>query len=127
MSHANEVLTLRIESVREEADGIRSFDLRPTDGARLPPFEAGAHIDLMLTNGMTRSYSLINPQHETFRYVIAVNRDAVSRGGSSFIFDNLRTGIAVSVRAPRNNFRLNEAAKGSLFSAGGSGSRRSGA
>src|SRR5689334_4753348 len=104
MSHGNEKLALRVESIRQEADGIRSFDLRSTDGAGLPPFTAGAHIDLVLADGMTRSYSLVNPQHETFRYVIAVNRDAASRGGSSFIFNNLRVGDVVGVRSPRQNF-----------------------
>ena len=36
---------------------------------------------------MIRSYSLLNDQRERHRYVIAVNKDAASRGGSSFLHD----------------------------------------
>ena len=61
-------------------------------GGDLAPFTAGSHIDLHLPNGMIRSYSLVNDQSERHRYVIAVNKDAASRGGSSFVHDTIRAG-----------------------------------
>ena len=121
MSGASELLFVEIKTIVDEAQGIRSFDLRLPSGEDLPPFTAGAHIDVNLPNGLVRNYSLINPQGERHRYVIAVNRDAASRGGSSFIHETLKVGDTLSVRAPRNNFTLEEGAEKSLLIAGGIG------
>lgn len=112
---------MRVKSIAFEAQGIHSFDLRPLDGATLAPFTAGAHIDLHLPNGIARSYSLVNPQGERHRYVIAVNKDPASRGGSRFVHESVRAGDVLRVGAPRNNFRLAEGATHSLFIAGGIG------
>jgi vanillate O-demethylase ferredoxin subunit len=70
---------------------------------------------------MIRSYSLVNNQSERHRYVIAVNKDASSRGGSSFVHDTFKAGDIVSASAPRNNFALREDAEYSLLIAGGIG------
>jgi tetrachlorobenzoquinone reductase len=121
MSGLSDNLSLKIAFIRDEAEGILSFDLRPPSEENLPSFTAGAHIDVSLSNGIVRSYSLINPQGERHRYVIAVNRDMASRGGSSFIHETLRVGDTLSVRAPRNNFPLEEGAEKSLLIAGGIG------
>jgi len=115
------MLDLRIKSATWEAPNIVSYELRSTDGSLLPEFTAGAHIDLKLPIGMMRSYSLLNPQDERHRYVIAVQRDRASRGGSKWIHQNLRPGEIVSVAGPRNNFRLREDASKSVLIAGGIG------
>ena len=59
-----------------EADGICSYELVRTDGQALPPFEAGAHIDVHLAGNLIRQYSLCNAPGETHRYQIGVLRDA---------------------------------------------------
>ena len=100
---------------------ILSYELRSTDGKDLPPFAAGAHIDIKLGNGLVRSYSLVNPQSERHRYVIAVQKDRQSRGGSKWIHQNLRAGEIIAVSEPRNNFALSEDAEKSIFLAGGIG------
>jgi ferredoxin-NADP reductase len=115
------MLNLRIKSAVWEAPNITSFELRPTDGKELPEFTAGAHIDIKLPNGLMRSYSLVNPQSERHRYVIAVQKDKMSRGGSKWIHQNLRAGEILTVHGPRNNFELNETAEKSIFIAGGIG------
>lgn len=114
-------LRLRIKSVIWEAPNVLSFDLRPLQNGELPPFTAGAHIDLTLPNGLVRSYSLVNDQSERHRYVIAVQKDRASRGGSTWIHDNARAGDIVEVGAPRNNFELDESAEKSILIAGGIG------
>jgi vanillate O-demethylase ferredoxin subunit len=91
------------------------------EGGDLAPFTAGSHVDLHLKNGMIRSYSLVNDQHERHRYVIAVNKDASSRGGSSFVHTTFKAGDIVTVSEPRNNFALREDAEYSLLIAGGIG------
>ncbi len=112
---------LRVHSATWEAEGIHSFELRDPAGGELTPFTAGAHIDLHLPTGMVRSYSLTNPQDERRRYVIAVQRDRVSRGGSTWVHDRLKVGDTITVAGPRNNFPLAEDAARSLFIAGGIG------
>jgi vanillate O-demethylase ferredoxin subunit len=115
------MLNLRIKRAVWEAPNIISYELTPTDGQELPAFTAGAHIDIKLSNGLMRSYSLVNPQSERHRYVIAVQRDRQSRGGSKWIVQNFRPGEIVPVNEPRNNFKLDETAQKSIFIAGGIG------
>lgn len=114
-------LSLRVMATKWEAPNIISFELWPADGGELPGFTAGSHIDLKLNDSMSRSYSLINPQSERHRYVIAVQRDRKSRGGSKWILQNLRAGEFIQASHPRNNFELNEEADESIFIAGGIG------
>ncbi len=112
---------VRVLTLRHEADDVISVDLVPYGASRLPPFSAGSHIDVHLSNGLSRSYSLMNPQGDTEKYVIGVYRDPKSRGGSKYIHDELRVGKLLRVSAPRNNFPLNETAERSVFIAGGIG------
>ncbi|WJR76858.1 PDR/VanB family oxidoreductase [Bradyrhizobium sp. NP1] len=115
------MLDLRVKSTTWEAPNIISYELRSTDGSSLPEFTAGAHIDLKLPTGVMRSYSLLNPQGERDRYIIAVQKDRMSRGGSKWIHQNLRAGEVLSTSGPRNNFRLLEEADKSVLIAGGIG------
>lgn len=115
------MLQLRVKSSTWEAPNVLSYELRSIDGAELPPFTAGAHIDLALPNGLVRSYSLINPQSERHRYVIAVQKELQGRGASKWIHQNLRPGEILQVDGPRNHFALDETAEHSFFIAGGIG------
>lgn len=118
---SGERLTLELVDVRAEARDIVLLELRRSDGAPLPPFEPGAHLEIKLPNGLIRHYSLTNDWRERDRYVVSVGRVADSRGGSSFVHQALRCGTVLDVAAPRNNFRLEEAAASHLFIAGGIG------
>jgi tetrachlorobenzoquinone reductase len=111
---------MRVEAVRFEAEGVLSFELRQLQG-ELAPVEAGAHVDLHLPGGHTRSYSLCNAPGETHRYVVAVARDAASRGGSAYLHERVRPGQIIDVSGPRNNFALDRSAAHSVLIAGGIG------
>jgi vanillate O-demethylase ferredoxin subunit len=117
------VSTLQVRVARKvsEADGISSFELVAADGAPLPPFEAGAHIDVHLRDGLLRQYSLCNPPQERHRYLIAVLRDPSSRGGSTAMHDEIEAGHLITISAPKNHFALEPAAARSLLFAGGIG------
>jgi vanillate O-demethylase ferredoxin subunit len=117
----NDTLELRVKRISYEADRINSYELVAPAGGDLVPFTAGGHIDLHLSNGMIRSYSLVNDQRERHRYIIAVNKELAGRGGSRFVHDNLRVGDIVRVSKPSNNFALCEEAGHSLLIAGGIG------
>ncbi|WP_245965908.1 PDR/VanB family oxidoreductase [Pseudorhodoferax soli] len=114
-------LVVRVEAVRREAQDVHSYELRRPDGAALPPFEAGAHIDLHLAEGLVRSYSLTNAQTERQRYVVAVGRQADGRGGSRFVHERLQVGTVLPIGLPRNHFALREDAAHSVLIAGGIG------
>jgi vanillate O-demethylase ferredoxin subunit len=114
---------LRVRVVRKvvEADDICSFELAAVDGAALPAFSAGSHIDVQVPGGFTRQYSLCNDPAETHRYLIAVLRGAASRGGSAAMHDDVQEGSELTVSAPKNHFALAHDAPSHLLFAGGIG------
>jgi ferredoxin-NADP reductase len=112
---------VRLRAIVQETEQINLFEFRPLRGQTLPTFAAGAHIDLHLDNGLIRSYSLVNPQGEHDRYVIAVKNETNGRGGSRSVHKDLRVGTDVTIGPPRNNFPLREDAAHSVFIAGGIG------
>ncbi len=61
-----------IQKIHQLTPTIRAFELVAANGTELPSFEAGAHIDVHLKNGLTRQYSLSNCCTEKHRYVIGV-------------------------------------------------------
>lgn len=103
-----------------EARDIYSFELVAQDGQGLLPFSAGSHIDVHLDNGLVRQYSLCNNPGETHRYMIAVLRDATSRGGS-VAMHALEVGQTIRISDPKNHFPLAHDAGHSLLLAGGIG------
>lgn len=115
------MIELRVARMDQVTPRIRLFELVALDGAALPGFTAGAHLDVELGNGDERSYSLLNDQRETGRYVIAVLREEGGRGGSRWMHDVLREGDVIRARAPENDFRLSEAGDHHLLIAGGIG------
>ena len=121
MTGAEGLMQVRVKRISYEAESINSYDLVATAGGDLAAFTAGSHIDLHLPNGMIRSYSLVNDQSERRRYVIAINKDAASRGGSRSIHETVRPGDLVTISHPRNNFVLQESASHTVLIAGGIG------
>ncbi|HEY2256384.1 MAG TPA: PDR/VanB family oxidoreductase [Variovorax sp.] len=115
-------LNALVHTMRHEADGIVSVEFRPASPeVDFPAFEAGSHIDLHLPNGLVRSYSLCNPSTERQRYVVGVQNDRKSRGGSRYVHQQLRVGTTVQISVPRNNFKLREEAGRSVLVSGGIG------
>jgi ferredoxin-NADP reductase len=110
-----------VHTLRYEADGVLGIELRSIDGEPLPAFSAGSHVDLHLPGGVQRSYSLVNDPAERDRYVLAVLRDAKSRGGSKAVHELLRIGMPINLSEPRNNFPLHEDAPHSVLVSGGIG------
>lgn len=116
---AEPTITLRVASVREEAEDIRSIELVDPAGGNLPAFTAGAHIDVHLSDKLVRQYSLCNDPSERHRYLIGVLHDPQGRGGSRAIHE-LKVGDNVTVSPPRNHFELSNDGN-SLLVAGGIG------
>ena len=103
------------------AEDIKLFELRHPDGADLPEFTPGAHIQVKAPDGQIRKYSLANDPAERDHYQIAVKREAAGRGGSRSMFDTLAAGGALPASAPRNDFPLAPSPAGYTLIAGGIG------
>jgi len=91
------------------AEGVVVLDLGHPENEDLPRWEPGAHIDLMLDDGLTRQYSLCGDPHDSSTWRVGVLLDPNSRGGSRYVHDNLNEGATVRVRGPRNHFPLVDA------------------
>jgi ferredoxin-NADP reductase len=114
-------INVRVVSIRSETAHVAAIRLASVSGEPLPPFEPGAHIDLHLENGLTRSYSLLGDPGDRTEYSIGVLHDRNSRGGSRFIHETFASGHTLTVSAPRNDFPLEVKAAHSIFIAGGIG------
>ncbi|MEY9846581.1 2Fe-2S iron-sulfur cluster-binding protein [Streptacidiphilus sp. MAP5-3] len=113
-------LDLLVHRTTWEADGVLSVELVHPEGAELPAWTPGAHIDVHV-GAHVRQYSLCSDPADPTRYRIGVLREPSSRGGSAHVHDTLRPGQTVRVRGPRNHFELDHAAERYLFVAGGIG------
>lgn len=109
-----------VSEVRHLTDRVVELTLTDPDGAPLPVWEPGAHIQLRLPMGLTRQYSLCGNLHESNAWTIAVLREDGSRGGSSFIHNSVSAGDTLIVSGPNNHFPMVDADR-YLFLAGGIG------
>ncbi|MHA6626444.1 PDR/VanB family oxidoreductase [Pseudonocardia sichuanensis] len=115
-----DVASVRVTAKRLVAEDVLMLELASPTGLRLRDWAPGAHVDLVLPNGMTRQYSLCGDRWDPFTYRVGVLREADGRGGSAFVHDELRVGDLVGVGGPRNNFALVPSEQ-YLFVAGGIG------
>jgi vanillate O-demethylase ferredoxin subunit len=120
-----DLMLVEVTRVREEAEGVRSFELRDRDGGDLPPFEAGAHVEVEvhLADGRPglRHYSLLGDPTDRSCYWIGVLREPDSRGGSRFMHERVALGSSLRISRPINDFPLESSASHSILIAGGIG------
>jgi vanillate O-demethylase ferredoxin subunit len=114
-------MTLRVANKWREAIDILCFELVDPEGRDLPPFTAGAHLDVELGPGLVRQYSLCNDPRRRDAYQLAVMREPASRGGSGILIDEVHEGDDLRVSEPRNHFALEPSARHSVLVAGGIG------
>ncbi|HEU5265143.1 MAG TPA: PDR/VanB family oxidoreductase [Jatrophihabitans sp.] len=111
---------VRVSEKRQVADRVVELTLTPTDATLLPSWTPGAHVDLVLSEEITRQYSLCGSPSDQSCYRIAVLNEPESRGGSRRVHDGLQVDETVRIRGPRNHFALLSAPR-YLFIAGGIG------
>lgn len=107
-----------IDEIVDEAEDVRSLVLRRFDGAALPTWSPGAHIDVTTPSGSVRQYSLTGRPAAGERYGISVRR--LPDGTASAEIHTLSRGDVLRVRGPRNAFPM-AAAEHYLFVAAGIG------
>lgn len=104
--HETQQLTLEILAKRPAADGVVEVVLGSPDGAELPAWLPGAHLDLHLADGLDRQYSLCGSPGDRGTYRLGVLREPAGRGGSQFVHEGLAPGQSVEVTGPNNHFEL---------------------
>lgn len=104
---SNGEMELTVADIIDEADGIKSFYLKPENGQALAGYKAGQHLPIAVTVGhdkLRRTYTLSShPSEAALR--LTVKRDpegSVSR----FMHDNVAVGSKLSARAPAGHFIL---------------------
>lgn len=112
--------TLRLVRQTWLAEGVRELRFRDPAGGELPAWRPGAHVTVTLPNGVVRDYSLCGDPGDRAEWTVAVLREPVSRGGSSYVHERLGVGELLAVDGPRNNFPLRPAER-YLLVAGGIG------
>lgn len=108
-----------VSQVARPADDVVELTLTASDGRPLPPWTPGAHIDLLLGDGLVRQYSLCSSPADPSAYRVAVLLAPDSRGGSRAVHA-LAEGETLRIRGPRNNFQLVSATR-YVFIGGGIG------
>lgn len=97
------------------------LELAPVGGVALPPFEAGAHVDLQVSEDIVRQYSLSNAYEEGGVYRLGILNDPNSRGGSRAIHAQFAEGDEIRISLPRNHFPLDMSAEHTILFGGGIG------
>jgi ferredoxin-NADP reductase len=111
---------LEVTAVVSVATDVRLLRLQRGDRMPLHPWSPGAHIDVLLPNGLIRQYSLCGDPKDVAAYEIAVLRAPQGRGGSDYVHASVQIGDSIPVRGPRNNFAFAPRRR-ALFIAGGIG------
>ncbi len=118
MTASRRLIDVRVHAIGVEAEGFFRLTCGRSVEKPFRRFPAGSHIDVLLKDTLERSYSLVNPAHETHRYMIVVARAPQSSGGSEYICEALKVGDSIRIAEPCNNFPLDEAVHCSVLIAG---------
>lgn len=119
------MLEMVVEHTQALTPRIRKLRLASADGAPVPAYTAGAHIELHVPAQaqqatLHRAYSLVAPANGGNTYEIAVQLEPEGSGGSRWVHQ-LLPGHRITVTSPRNQFELDDSATRSLLLAGGIG------
>ncbi|MEP3299543.1 MAG: 4Fe-4S double cluster binding domain-containing protein [Pseudoruegeria sp.] len=115
------VLETIITKAEHMANGVTKYEFSRLDGRPMPPFSAGAHIDVVIAPEFFRQYSLTGDPADRSRYQIAVLKEPNGRGGSSLMHRIFEKGRRVFLSYPINHFSLHENADFSYLMGGGIG------
>jgi ferredoxin-NADP reductase len=121
------VFPVVLERRVDMAEGVARFEFAAADGGELPPFEPGAHVDVVIAPEYQRQFSLAGDPADRRTYVLGVLRElppsqgGSGRGGSALMHRAFREGRRVFIGRPLNHFPLHEDAAHSWLFAGGIG------
>ncbi|WP_195818692.1 PDR/VanB family oxidoreductase [Roseobacter sp. MH60115] len=118
------LLEVKVAERLEDRGNILRLKLVGKEDTPLPPFEAGAHLDIQVAHNGTdlwRQYSLCGDPSEHGAYQLGILKDQNSRGGSVALHEVAQQGAELRISSPRNHFPLDETANHSVLLGGGIG------
>lgn len=115
------VMRVEIITAAQETDGVTKYEFARVDGERLPAFEAGAHIDVVVAPEFFRQYSLSGDPADQSKYQIGVLREDEGRGGSALMHRIFTLGRKVFISKPINHFPLDPGLTKAFLMGGGIG------
>lgn len=118
---SEETIKVVVRRREEQGHGVLVLDLASAEGEPLPPFEAGAHVDVHLGEGLVRQYSLAGTPADRSVYRLGILKDPKSRGGSIAAHERLQEGTEIRIGVPRNHFPLEMEAAHTVLVGGGIG------
>ncbi|MTI16066.1 reductive dehalogenase [Rhodobacteraceae bacterium RKSG542] len=119
-SEESPVIKAKIAKVDYQAEGVARYELVAEDGV-LPPFAAGAHVDVVVAPEFLRQYSLAGDPADHSKYVLGVLKEDEGRGGSKLMHRVFNEGRRIFISKPVNHFPLNEEASFVYLMGGGIG------
>ncbi len=111
-------LNVTVKGLERKPGDTLALTLAAIDGAALPAFEAGAHIDVRVTHEIVRQYSLCGDPQRSDIYRLGILKELKSRGGSSSLNENCQIGDILSISRPKNLFPLAEGRHSILIGGG---------
>ena len=115
------VIQVRITKAEKMATGITKYEFQSVDGGALPPWQAGAHLDIVVAPEFLRQYSMSGNPGDRNTYQIGVLMEDAGRGGSKLLHRIFSEGRKVFISKPINHFPLDAKAPFSLLMGGGIG------
>ncbi|MCM2562630.1 2Fe-2S iron-sulfur cluster-binding protein [Lutimaribacter sp. EGI FJ00015] len=115
------VVKVTLADVSQMTPDITKYTFTAPDGAALPRWSAGAHLDVVVTPEFLRQYSMSGDPADRSRYEIGVLREDAGRGGSAMLHRIFTPGRRVFVSKPINHFGLVENAEKTFLMGGGIG------
>ena len=115
------VIRVEVTAVEHMTDTISKYEFSTLDGSDLPPWTAGAHLDIVVAPEYLRQYSMSGDPADRSTYQIGVLREDEGRGGSQLLHRIFTKGRKIFISKPINHFELVEDASHTYLMAGGIG------
>ncbi|WP_170413546.1 2Fe-2S iron-sulfur cluster-binding protein [Ruegeria arenilitoris] len=115
------VMRVELTKVDKMTADVTKYEFAAIDGAPLPDWTAGAHLDVLVAPEFLRQYSMSGDPSDRFVYQIGVLREDDGRGGSALLHRIFNEGRKVFISKPINHFELDETATKTFLMGGGIG------
>ena len=100
------VIPVIVSGVEKMSETVSRYVFTASDGSDLPPWTAGAHLDIVVAPEYFRQYSMCGNPANRSTYEIAVLREDDGRGGSKLLHRIFSEGRRIFVSKPINHFPL---------------------
>ncbi|WP_299948107.1 reductive dehalogenase [uncultured Ruegeria sp.] len=115
------VMRVELTKVDQMTTDVTKYEFSTLDGAPLPEWTAGAHLDVLVSPEFLRQYSMSGDPSDRGTYQIGVLREDEGRGGSALLHRIFNEGRKVFISKPINHFELDETATKTFLMGGGIG------